>query len=123
MPKSFFFSILLFILATSAHGKVAIKVSSKSGGKTAKSAVKQNQKGFVVPKKLTIGFMMKTFFMSMVDPTIGTTPVEKEKAGEGKRRLAGPRRKLGGIQTGGAADGVFASGPSYGMVCGPNGCS
>lgn len=120
MPKNYLFFLSLLILAALAHGKVAIKVSR---GKTSKSTVKKSQKGFVVPKKLSFVFMVKTFFMSMVDPTIGTTPAEREKAGEGKGRLAGPRRKLGGMQTGGAADGVFTNGPSYGMVCGPNGCS
>ena len=123
------FILVLFLLLASlqvqVHGKVAIKVSSgKSKGKATKSnTLKTTQKGFIVPKKLTFGFMVKTFFMSMVDPTIGTTPAEKEKAGEGKRKLAGPRRKLGGIQTGGAADGLFTGGPSVGMVCGPNDCS
>ena len=77
-----------------------------------------------VPKKLTLGFMMKTFFISMVDPTIGTSPQEKEKTEKGSRKMSGKRHKLGGIASDRAVDGVFTgTGPSYGVVCGPNGCS
>ena len=123
MLKNYLSILLLIYIATVAHGKVAIKVSGKTSGKVEKNSAKFNQKGFVIPKKLTFGFMVKTFFMSMVDPTIGTTPAEKEKAGEAKGKLTGPRRKLGEVPAGGAAGGVFTGGPSYGMVCGPNGCS
>ena len=63
------FILVLFLLLASlqvqVHGKVAIKVSSgKSKGKATKSnTLKTTQKGFIVPKKLTFGFMVKTFFM------------------------------------------------------------
>ena len=47
-------------------GKTAIKVAD-----IAPKSQKKTKSVYKVPSKLSLGFMIKTFFVTLVDPTIG----------------------------------------------------
>ena len=74
-------------------------------------------------RKLTFGFLLKSFFGTLFDPTYsGEIKVSKPSAAKGKASKGGKKQKLGSpgvFGEGGAAIG----GGSFGPVCGPNGCS
>lgn len=127
-------------------GKTAAKSRSKVEVKDKDKSKNTPKKKYEIPKKLTLGFMAKTFFVTMVDPSIGAGEVSKEKTDSSGKKITGKwmnltavvyckalghtdnhtsplivgkRHKLGDI----AAGGMFTGGtPSFGMVCGPNGC-
>lgn len=50
-------------------GKTTIKVADTTP-KVTKSS-KETKAAYKIPSKLSLGFMMKTFFVTLVDPTIG----------------------------------------------------
>jgi hypothetical protein len=59
--------------------------------------VKETKKKYVIPRKLTLGFMAKTFFVTLVDPSIGSEEVKTTSKEESKgKKITGDRlvRKL-----------------------------
>ena len=114
-----FFISLFFVLAQLAHSAATGRVvlpSRKNGGRGRKRK----------RSELTFSFMVKTFFMTMVDPTyqgaLETSSPSSMKAKGGK----GKKNKLGGaaspsVNVFGEGGATFGGG-SFGPVCGPNGC-
>jgi hypothetical protein len=67
-------------------------------GKTkVETKLKETKKKYVIPRKLTLGFMAKTFFVTLVDPSIGSEEVKTTSKEESKgKKITGDRlvRKL-----------------------------
>lgn len=102
------FCVIYFCTHQIAYGAATGRVILPSKGK--KSGT----------KKLTLGFMIKSFFLTIIDPTfqgeinMESASTSKAKGGKGKKHKLG----AGVFGEGGAAIG----GGSFGPVCGPNGC-
>jgi hypothetical protein len=70
-------------------GKTAAKSRSKVEVKGKEKSKNMPKKKYEIPKKLTMGFMAKTFFVTMVDPSIGAGEVSKEKTDSSGKKITG----------------------------------
>jgi hypothetical protein len=128
---------LLLVLVYFTHSIEGVKPGSKSskasyrrgkkksgaGSKTSRIGTEAGVK--VQPKyrpKLTFWFMIKCFFLTMVDPTyiddLAGTKVKTESIA--KRKGKGKGVKLGDSPV--AQSQFSMTGGNFGAVCGPNGC-
>lgn len=84
------------------------------GGYTKKSTSKKNQ--------LTTGFMLKSFFVSLYDPTVGGLVDNSGVGHVTQAKIKGNKKQ--GSSFGGMFGSFGAGGSSgnFGPVCGPNGC-
>lgn len=115
------------VKAGKSSSKASYRRGKKKGGgggaKTSRLGTEAAVK--VQPKyrpKLTFWFMIKCFFLTMVDPTyiddLAGTKVKAESIA--KRKGKGKGVKLGNSPV---AESQFSmAGGSFGAVCGPNGC-
>ena len=115
-----FFASLWLVLAVTMW---QLNFLSVSAGATGRVIVPKKGSSRSTRKKLTFPFLVKSFFVTMVDPTYhgnlhleSAEPLSSLKAKGGK----GKRAKLGGAVFG--EGGATIGGGSFGPVCGPNGC-
>eukprot|EP00607_Mallomonas_marina_P001441 CAMPEP_0182426960 /NCGR_PEP_ID=MMETSP1167-20130531/13483_1 /TAXON_ID=2988 /ORGANISM="Mallomonas Sp, Strain CCMP3275" /LENGTH=97 /DNA_ID=CAMNT_0024608751 /DNA_START=157 /DNA_END=450 /DNA_ORIENTATION=- len=89
----------------------------KGGATKEKKAPKKASKS--TGKKLSLGFMIKSFFSSITDPSyVDTVKGIKPSASESKSKYAKDKvpKKVGGSFSSGGGGGA-------GAMCGPGGCS
>ena len=106
-----YFILLVALFASISLNVHATIILSKSTSKSSKYTPKNKQ------QKLSLIFMIKSFFISMIDPEYGEPDaLGKQKASKVK----------GGAKNNNAASqfglGFSNSAGSFGSVCGPGGC-
>ena len=107
-----YYIFLFALLASLLLNTRATIILSKSTSKSSKYTPKKKQ------QKLSLIFMIKSFFISMVDPEYGEPDaLGKQKASKvkgGAKNTAASQFGLGFSNA--------AGGGSFGSVCGPGGC-
>jgi len=91
---------------------------------TKTSKLKYTTKASLKKKKLNVFYMLKMFFVSMVDPEVGKT----DALGRSTMDTLGGKKKSSNSKSAGNQYGLGFSNPSsggasFGAVCGPNGCA
>jgi len=74
--------------------------------------------------KPSFGFLLKSFFGTLIDPTYSGEIKVSKVADKGKAGGKGRKGKAGsGSSVFGEGGAAFGGGSSFGPVCGPNGCT